>query len=90
MKDFVRLNKNEMKMVMGGVVDSGEGKCKTGPCQVVTINSDGSQTTNTGSCMIELEPLGTVGQGEQHGTCRCSAIGGDRITSNGGVSHCVI
>jgi hypothetical protein len=27
MKDFVRLNKNEMKMVMGGIYYHGDGTC---------------------------------------------------------------
>ena len=95
MENFVKLSKEEMKMVIGGtppglnlVSDTGEGggsgTCGSGPCSE-TIISGNTSTTNYGQCEIELYMV----MGKQEGRCRCSAIGGDQITSNGGVSRCL-
>lgn len=76
-----------MRKITGGYYGTST-DCKTGPCTVYVQAPSGGNNywAYPGNCEITFVPNGYGATP----TCRCSAFGGDHITSNDGVSHCVI
>jgi len=62
MKTFVKLNKNEMKMVMGGVeeemLESGVGSCRV---TVICVGGSIECSSDHGLCLRHADTAGTEG-----------------------------